>query len=562
MEKHYRKMLKDTEELVIHSLKTQILDRESKLYGAFPEASGIVQARVSIYRTEPMIVCYLNKDSAYYHSAKIYERILLGLKYIRGVQHENGLFDYITCNFMSAPDTGFCIEKIIPVYTYMKNLKESAGLDEKENVIFEKLGEIIHSGAKGMLEGGFHTPNHRWAIASMLMNCYTLFGDEEFKKAALVYLNEGIDCNEDGEFSEKSAGNYNVVNNDSMIRLSDAFGDDTYEQYALRNLKMMLTYYEPDWSVFTANSTRFDKDRICYPLYYYIEYLRMGIKYDNKDFLGMANRIFEIIDEKNLPSPEFLIWLMLMPELRTFEYDGVYEMPDFERFYPDSGIARAKNSLCTITAMKGKSNFFYIHNGTMKLEMKVAGSFCEHRAFKAEQMEKVGDGEYHLSQVMHGWYYLPFEEKPETSDWWKMDNTKRKKKMGPDMHIDVWVKEVENGADVRIKTSGVEGAPWRIELAFSGVNFLESDQTAMPLSGSEVIVIKNGFVNVSNGHDSFEIGPCFGAHHFTEGKEDSEVKNAGCATLYLTDYTGFDHTVQIRNTRSIIMQGLKEEGSL
>ena len=550
-------MLKGTEELVIRSLTTQILDRESPLYGAFPEVSGIVQARVSVYKTEPMIVCFINPESRYFGSDLLYERIMLGLKYVQSVQHENGLFDYITCNFSSAPDTGFIIEKIIPVYTYLKNLDEKSGLDERQRTIFTELGTIIRKGAEGMLEGGFHTPNHRWAIASMLMNCYCLFGDERMKEAAFVYLNEGIDCNEDGEFSEKSAGNYNRVNNDAMIRLSEALQDDSYEQYAVRNLKMMLTYWEPDWSVFTANSTRFDKDRICYPEEYYLEYLKMGVKYNIPEFLDMANRAFDIVEKKNLAAPEFLIWLMLRPDLRKVEHERLYEVPDFNRFYKDSGIARVKSGLYTYTVMKGKSNFFYLHNGTMKLEMKVCGSFCEHRAFKAEEMEELPGGGYHLSQVMHGWYYLPFEEKPETSDWWKMDNKSRKKKLGPDMHIDVYVTEAENGVDVRVKTSGVEGAPWRIELAFTGVNFLESDGVAMPLSGSEVVVIKNGVASVGNGHDSLEVGPCFGEHHFTEGKEDSEAKTAGAATLYLTDYTGFDHVIELRNVRSRVMGSIR-----
>ena len=56
---------------------------------------------------------------------------------------------------------------------------------------------------------------------------------------------------------------------------------------------------------------------------------------------------------------------------------------------------------------------------------------------------------------------VPFEEKPATSDWWKMDNASRKKKLGPDMDIDVTVRETADGLEVDIRTSGVEGAPWR-----------------------------------------------------------------------------------------------------
>ena len=106
-------------------------------------------------------------------------------------------------------------------------------------------------------------------------------------------------------------------------------------------------------------------------------------------------------------------------------------------------------------------------------------------------MEILADGTAHLHQTMRGWYYLPFEEKPETSDWWKMDQSSRKKKLGPDMEIDVYVKPAEGGIDVRVVTDGVSGAPWRVELAFSGIEFMASEHVMLPVNGSEVLVIKD-----------------------------------------------------------------------
>lgn len=569
MEKHYRKMILDTQDRVEKSLQIQVLDKESPRYGGFADPTGIVQAKFSIYRVASMTAAYCNEDTIYYHDERVLGSILLGLDYIRRVQHENGLFDYITCNFFSAPDTAFCVKKLLPVYRYLAGkagaakLPDAEGgleavgsigwdsLPQGEREILEQVGAIVEAGARGMLEGGFHTPNHRWAIASVLMTCSRLFDCKEMETAAFTYLNEGIDCNGDGEFAEKSAGNYNRVNNDAMIMLSEATGDSSYEQNAVRNLKMMLTYWEPDESVFTANSTRFDKDRLVYPKDYYMEYLNMGMKYNIPEFLQMCNTIFEMVDRKHITSPDFLIWFMLNPDYRKLEFEGSYVRPDFRSYYQESEIVRGQQGRFTYTIMGGKSNFFYFHNGTMKLEMKVAGSFCEHRAFQSEKLERLSEREYHLSQTMRGWYYLPFAEKPETSDWWKMDNASRDKKLGPDMQIDVWVKEVENGVDVRVRTSGVEGAPWRIELAFSGVNLMTNESMDMPLTGSEVIVVKKGYTEVGNGRDALIVGPCFGEHHFTEGKEDSEAKTPGAATLYLTDYTAFDHTIEIRNKRSL-----------
>lgn len=555
MEKHYQKILKDTEDRVFSRLRTQELEDKSPYYGGFYDRNRMVQAKHTIICVEPMITLYCNKDSRYYHNSLLAQRAQLGLAYIRSVQHENGLFDYVTCNFLSAPDTAFCIGFFIPVYEYLLKLKERTAMEE---LFWKQIGEIVRNGAYGLLEGGFHTPNHRWAIASTLAKCGVLFGDEELTASASIYLIEGIDCNEDGEFAEKSAGNYNSVNNDAMLMLSDALQDARYEQHTIRNLHMMLTYWEPDGSIFTANSTRFDKDRLVYPLSYYIEYLALGIKYNIPQFLGMCNTIFDIIEEKKISTPECLIHLMVHPEYRSFEYEERYRQPDFMRLYEDSGILRARKGHFGYTVMRDKSNFLYFHNGTIKLEMKVAGSFCEHRAFKAETMEVLSDGAVHLHQTMRGWYYLPFEEKPETSDWWKMDQSKRKKKLGPDMEIDVYVTPAEGGIDVRVMTKGVDGAPWRVELAFSGIEYMASEHVMLPVNGSEVMVIRDKELEVYNEKDSLLIGPGFGEHRFTDGKEDSETKTPGAATVYFTDYTAFDHTIQIRNRRDLEERLLNE----
>ncbi|MCR5033243.1 MAG: hypothetical protein K6A92_10310 [Lachnospiraceae bacterium] len=551
MEKHYQRMLRDTEKSALRRMQEQELDPESPRYGGFPEGNGIVHAKVSIYALTTLLAVYFNEESRFYADPKVMERMKLGLSYIRKVQHENGLFDYITCNFFSAPDTAFCVDRFLPYYGYLKDYQGERVKEAKE--LLSGIEPIIHDAARGMLEGGFHTPNHRWAIASILMMCGKLFEEPKLSEGAKAYLIEGMDCNEDGEYAEKSAGNYNRVNNDAMLLLTQATGDPLYEECVLRNLKLMLSYWEPDDSVFTANSTRFDKDRLCFPEGYYMEYLRMGIKHNIPEFLGMCNRIFQIVEEKNIPAPDDLIWLMWHQELRSFEYEGIYEQPDFDHFYQDSQIVRRRKGRYTYTLLGGKSNFLYFHNGTIKLEMKVAGSFCEHRAFKSEHLEKEADGTYHLSQVMRGWYYLPFEEKPETSDWWKMDQNARKKKMGPDMHIDVWVKEAEGGIDVRVKTSGVEGGPWRIELSFTGLSFISGDALECPVSGNEVLVVKSGMLRLSNASDALLVGPCFGNHRYVDGKEDSELRNQGSSTVYFTDYTAFDHTIQIRDENTLYL---------
>lgn len=550
MEQHYQIIVRDTEERVLSSMSRQCMEKESPFYGSFADKDEIVQAKYTAYRGVSMISCYCCRDSRFYRSGKLYQRIEAALSYIEKAQHENGLFDYVTCNFFSAPDTAFITKKLLPTFEYLKSLTAPS---EEEKRICEQLDKIIHKAAKGIAGGGFHTPNHRWAIASVLLKTWQIYGDPELRKRAEQYLAEGIDCNEDGEYSEKSAGNYNRINNDAMIAIGEVTGDPQYEEYVIRNLNMMLHYWEPDGSIFTANSTRYDKDRLTYPKNYYNEYMLMGERHHIPAFLQMCNRIMDICDDKGLLAPDLLNYYLLHPEWMQIEEAVSYHDEDYRAYYKNSGIARVHSKDYTFTVMKDKTDFLYFHDGTIKVAMKVAGSFVQYRAFSGDSMEEIPGG-YHLHQTMRGWYYLPWtdEQRPDTSDWWQMDNDRRDKTEGPDMDIDVYVTESEqrDGVDVRVVTGGVDGAPWRIEIAVMGADFLQNENVAQYLRGGEAITIRKGMTRVQSDRDAIIIGPAFGEHHFMEGKEDSEGRMAGASTIYFTAYTGFDQTIQLRNVRT------------
>ncbi len=120
------------------------------------------------------------------------------------------------------------------------------------------LTELIERACEGSAAGGFHTPNHRWAISACLLEGAAITGREDFARRAGVYLGEGLDIDESGEFAERSTGVYNLVNDDQMLRLYHLTGDRQYLEAAAQNLRMMRRYFDPDGSVFAFNSRRQD----------------------------------------------------------------------------------------------------------------------------------------------------------------------------------------------------------------------------------------------------------------------------------------------------------------
>lgn len=541
MIKHYERILRDTDERVKRSLGIQVLDKNDRFFGGFMDEHGLVEAKFAIYRITSMIAAYSNEESRWYLNEEVASRILIGLNYVCRMQHGNGLFDCIDRNFFSAPDTAFCVKKMLPCLHYLQEHPR----DKAQQVIYEKLSEMTRRAAFGLAEGGFHIPSQRWVIASNLMECAAFFQAPELERIAQCYLNEGIDCNEDGEYTEKSSGYYNRINNEAMMTLSDCLQSPEYDEYAIRNLKMMMTYVEPDGSIFTCNSTRHDNGKYILPKAYYYEYLMLGKKYDLLEFLDMANYIFGMLERNKVTSPDILIHFMNHPELIGLEHESSSKKVDFRRFYEKSGIIRVQHDDYTYTLMKGKSNFLYFSNHSITIELKIGGSFCEHRAFKAEEMAEDEEG-FKLQQIMRGWYYLPFKEKPNTSEWEKMNNEKREKIWGPNLEIEVGVKEEGAGIDIQVDLRGINNAPFRVEMAVTGADTIETEGFTLQADKGENILVKQGMVTLKNSRDKLIIGPAFGSHAYLAGRSGSEASSVRCSTIYFTDYTPFKRVIQIR----------------
>lgn len=547
MRKHYELMLADAQKRAKKSMRLQVMDQSNtQKYGGFVDSKRIVQPKFSIYRMVTMAAVYMNEESALYQNPELYDRILLALDYIKREQRENGCFDLVDCNFYSGPDTAFCVKRLIPLFEYVRKHPQAPGAKELES----RLADIIRAGADGMVAGGFHTPNHRWAIASNLLKCSKLFGEEKYEAAAQKYLAEGIDCTSEGEFAERSAGNYNRINNDAMITIGDITGDAKYYHYAEMNLNMMLTYLEPDDSIFTNNSTRQDRGVKVYPRDYYFEYLLLGSKQNNETFLAAANYIMDLNVRQN-HLPDFLINFMNQPELIDVEYEKSAILTSYNRFYKESEIARVRKEDYSYTIINHASNFCYFQHGDLTMSLKIGASLCEHRAFKPENMTVTKTG-YELTQTMRGWYYLPFGEYQGTTDWWKMDNTKREKLMGPDINFRVEITEVEDGLDIKVKADGVDRAPIRLELAFDADTQITSEAFTVEGTAGAYLTAKQGTVTASKGDYAIEVGPAFGTHDFVAGKFGSEGRSPHCFTVYFTDSTCFERTIHVRAKMSML----------
>jgi hypothetical protein len=545
MRQHYEKIIRDTEQRVQTFLQYQVREEGSFFDGGFMNSDRYVDPKATIFYLANLAALYFNPQSRFFRDPSAIGRVRAALDYELRVQRPDGTFDFLDCNFYAAPDTAFYINRLVSMYRVVVkygNLPEDAWLTEKLYAIIERAGY-------GMAAGGFHTPNHRWAIAAALSSCYNLTGVAAFREAAAKYLNEGIDCNADGEYAERSAGNYNGVNNEQLIILALETGDDSYLEHVRRNLELSLFYIDPDGSVFTNNSTRQDYGTKKYPESYYYQYLYLAWKCGIPHFAAAAGKIMADLAERGDPAPDCLDWYMLYPELIEYPLPEAALPTEYEAFYPASGIVRVRRGNHSFSLIRGNSRFLYFQVGALSLYLKIGVSYFDQREFRAESIERTTEG-YRLTYQARGWYYLPFDEKPATADWWSMDHRLRKKLSGPDLAITVTVKEIAGGIAVRIATSGCDRVPLKIETAFPADAFIQTESFMCTASAGEALTVKRGQLEVTKGLDTILLGPAFANHNFVGGKFGSEARSANHFTVYFTDFSHFDHTLTIREPKN------------
>lgn len=542
MKKLFTRLVRDEELRAQHFILNQITDQHSTQYGGFVEDEMYwAQPKLTIYQLTTLLSLYNTPESRFFHDPKALERVRIGLDFAARYQRENGTFDYLDCNFCSAPDTAFCVKRLLPSYRYLEK-----HLDSKDNQeVFEKIKTIIHKAADGIEAGGFHTPNHRWAIASVLMACANIFHDKKYRAKAQQYLNEGIDCDEYGEYSERSSGNYNRINDDAMILLYEETGDENFLNYAQRNLKMMLSYFEPDGSIFTKNSTRYDSWCKFYPTDYFFDYLYVSYLRHEPSFAAAANKIMCDVICRGGKTPDCLYLLMSHPQLKNYEPEE-YGFPKEYRFInPEASIVRVRNDKYSYTILSNNPYFLYFQAGALSISIRLGLIYFDRRTFKPDEiMEK--DGSYQLEQNAKGWFYKPLREKPESSDWWKMDNQHRETVPGPDLKMSVRISDEKDGVALHLHSEGCDHVPFKIEFGMEAGCFIKTEGFLCEAVKGSRMVVRSGNVDITKGLDSIQVGPGFGSHFYIGGKDGSVDASDDLFYLYFTGFTNVDQVIHIR----------------
>ena len=545
MRGHAAQLLTRLDAHIERLMARQVLDECSGDYGGFMEDDLHVESRQCGFDLSALACGYVTKDSAHYLSERVKAALTAALAYLRAHQRPGGCVDLLSCNVASAPDTAFMINAVLNAWWLLERCE-----DARAAWLRPALLRLIDSAASGIAAGGFHTPNHRWAIAACLLHCAKITGRRELEARARTYLREGLDINEDGEFAERSAGNYNQVNDDQMLRLYMATGDRTFLHAAEKNLEMMYCYIDPDGSVFTNNSTRQDMGKKIYLDTYYPLYLMAGYFLGREDFGAMAEWIYQDCRRRGT-WPDGVEWLLLLPQMDGFGAQTPFEPPflRYDRLFEHSDIARVRRGDFSLTLMRGKPNFLYFQSGALPLYMAIYQNLCDQRNFVPETLERTERG-FRLSGRAPVWYYQPFDQKPQTSDWWRMDNAARERLTAEGLHTLVEAELTEEGVRLHIRTQGVDRLPVRVEIGLLPGGRIRTQHFTQLMRAGEQVTILDGDIEITGPRgDALAIGPAFGSHDIRARMGGAYPLSDACYTVLLTGYTPVDRTIFIRARR-------------
>ncbi len=539
---HFEAMLQQNDGETARILEAQIRGGDCGETGAFVEPDGRIDTRHCGFLLAHLIVSWATPQSRYFHDAAAADAIEAAFRFLFTHQRPGGCLDLTSCNFASAPDTAFTMNAMISAWYVAE--KDPEAEDLRRNML-----RLIESCCEGVMNGGFHTPNHRWAISACLKHAAKICGREDFSRKADVYLGEGLDIDESGEFAERSTGTYNTVNDDQMIRLYLATGEKAYLDAARRNLLMMLHYIDPDGSVFTNNSTRQDYGKKVYLESYYILFLLTGYLLDDEALAAYSEYCWEVCAAHGI-TPRGLPWLELYPDLEAF---GKRQKPDLEKIregkklFPNSGIGRMRRGGVSCTVMAGRPNFLYFQHGANTVYLVLYGNVCEKRNFVPTLLEETENG-FRASSQIDSWYYLPFDgDGPATTDWWAMDNANTRKKLISDrLTITADVAWQGDGVDLRIRTEGLTQVPFRLEWGFLPGNTLRSGHFVIEAQPGGCMTVCDGSLQAqTGGKDTLTIGPAFAKHNAQFRMGGAYPLSQEHFTVFFTDLTPFEHVIHI-----------------
>lgn len=487
-------------------------------------------------------------------SATLLQHANLGLDYLFRFRRDTGLIDLRNVNYDSSPDTGFAVQALAPVVRLGRALAQR---DPAMASMLSRLEQFIRPAAAGMLAGGFHTPNHRWVIASALAQAAALCPDLAVKPVIDAYLAEGFDVDEEGAYIERSVGVYDAVCDRSLLLLAEHWPCPQAVAAAQRNLELDLHLLHADGTAETGLSRRQDYGTRTVPLTLASAYLLAHHASPNPAFVAAAGFLWRqaCTLEGRRFTPRLGELLGLAHVLMTHGDPPLTDaaVPDnFARLYPHNGFWRVRRGPLSATFFGGVTRLLTFTYGQAELaSLKISQTYFGDGRFVAETLQPANDGialrSSGLQRPHRPGYELPLGRPVPPNDW-EAKRMEREWKRIPPAASELAVSEIEGGFRLRYRTlDGLDRVLAQIALDFAPGGIWETGDTRLRPQAGQVIFLTGGAGSMIYGADAIRIAPGAGEHSAWAMRDSEQAP--GHVRILLTFVTPVDHTFTITGAR-------------
>lgn len=256
-----------------------------KMLGSRQERAGAgMPHRSAMSHLLGLVTVFTSPECGFYGNRQLVDPMMGCLERLELLQGPDGLFG--GDNLSSPPDSAFTINDACLAVQLLRAQGGISGAVLQE--IEARLWQIIAKITPALVQGGVHTPNHRWELCAALAQIYSLDPQPEIDRRIDEWLAEGIDQLPDGMYSERSPLYASAVTNPSLLIIADSSGRPELLDHVRKNLEAFLRWFNPDGTVESVFSRRQDQWLDFGGVGFLLPYRRLAIQDGRSDFAAAA----------------------------------------------------------------------------------------------------------------------------------------------------------------------------------------------------------------------------------------------------------------------------------
>ncbi|MBI1930361.1 hypothetical protein HYR99_39685, partial [Candidatus Poribacteria bacterium] len=417
--------------------------------------------------------------------------------------------------------------------------------------LLEGMETFLRKGMEAIKTKPLFASNHRWVVAAALVEFDKLFVDHSAVLKAEDYLQDGIDINHDGLYSERSPV-YSMLSNAMLLSLAEKLNRPLLLEPVRRSLNFLVHIFHANGEI----ATEFSHHKAAesgmpsgYGVWKKMSIIDHNGYYATAGDLTLTTYLHRLNNGLirpylNHPNPNFnkeggsrFFATSTIGELLAIESelnnDWMTRLPiphQYEKVYPQSNIARIRSGKLSATIIGDKPLLFALQNGGAIIDgFRIKYAYHGFRDYEPTGL-RVDEDVYVTWNEMIQWVVGP--------------TPKRREVMKLNLQIIVEIERILDEFELRIATSGWERIPLQLEFGLRKQGTLWIGDMKYDLRQTNVVFLDKAPARIVNGADEIEIDGGV-TEHKIYSFDDEWTMNCETARLLITPLTPYDGVIRI-----------------